>query len=139
MTKTQFKNNKYKVLKSSDDWKDTVIEKKWPATGTFTVRKFEDNIAYMEKTLRELNAKFMHEQVVKNNIEEHHPFVLQMSEQDLYTAWMYREALEIIKQYAPRIDEFSEALQTEKDEVEHVKTLLGEELIPEVTETKDVE
>lgn len=119
----QFKNHNYKIIEPNEDWKQSVIEKDG-ITAKFTIQNFEDNIERMTKTIKEIRAKFNHEQVVVNNIEEHHPWVKDLSEQDLYTAWMYQEAKEVVKQYEPRLKEFEDALQTEVQETTYVKKLL---------------
>ena len=120
----QFKNHNYSIVESAEDWKDSVIEKD-NIKASFTIRQFEDNIERMNKTIREIEAKYKHEDVVVKNIEEHHPWVKDMSEQDLYTVWMYQEAKEVVKQYEPRIKEFKDAVQTEMQEMEHVKRKLN--------------
>lgn len=138
----QFKNHNYKVVEPAEDWRDSVIEKD-QITAKFTIREFEDNIERMNKTIRELEAKFKHEKVVVNNIEHHHPFVKDMSEQDQYTVWMYREAKEVVKQFEPRIEEFKKALQEEIQQMTYVKRLLKDDLNglkdAEVIEKKDGE
>lgn len=124
MTNPTFHNHNYKVLEASEDWKDTLIEKD-NIRATFSIRDFEQNIERMEKTIREVEAKFKHEKLVMDNIEKHHKFIKKMTEQEIYTAWMYREAQEVVKQYEPRLKEFKEAVETERAEMEHVKELLA--------------
>lgn len=124
MSNPSFHNHNYKIIEEKEDWKDAVIEKD-NIRATFSVRDFENNIERMEKTIREISAKFLHEQLIVKNIEEHHPFVKDMSDQDVHTVWMYQEAKEVVKQYEPRLTAFEEALKTEKAELEYVKGLLA--------------
>lgn len=109
----------YKVLEEKEDWKDNVIEKRG-LTATFTVNDFEKNIERMQKIIKELEGTHRLNLATMENIEHHHPFVKEMSEQDLNTAAMYYEAKQIVKQYAPRIAEFYEALNTEAKEKDYV-------------------
>jgi hypothetical protein len=125
---SQFQSHNYKVIEKNDEnYRHSVIEKD-NIKATFTVRDFEDNIAAMQRTIKEVSAKYEHEKVIMANIEEHHPFVKDMSEQDILTVWMYREAQEVVKQYEPRIVEFKKALETEQAELEYVKEQLKGDL-----------
>lgn len=48
------------------------------------------------KTIKELSAKVELEKAKIVNIESFHPFVKELSDQDLYTAWMYFEAKSLV-------------------------------------------
>lgn len=73
------------------DPRSSVIEKRG-YTITFTLTELEANDRQMEKQAKELEAKRDYEAAKMTNIETNHPFVLDMSEQDLFTAHMYMEA-----------------------------------------------
>lgn len=110
----------YKIVEEKEHWKDSVIEKD-NIVAKFTIRDFENNIERMQKTLRELEAKHKVELAVMDNIERNHPFVKDLTDEQLNTAWMYQEAKAVVVQYAPRIAEFYEALNAEVKEMEDVK------------------
>jgi hypothetical protein len=114
----------YKVLEPKEDWKDTIIEK-GGISARFTVHDFEKNIERMEKIIKELEGTHKLNLAMMDNIERNYPFVKEMSEQDLNTCAMYYEAKQIVKQYAPRIAEFYEALNTEAKEKDYVIELFG--------------
>jgi len=111
----------YAVTDKKEDYKETVIEKSG-ITVPFTLGALETSITDMEKTLKELRAKYNHEKIIKENIEQHHPFVLDLTPEQKHTVYMYLEACEVVKQYEPKIAEFDEALQSDKAELEYVKT-----------------
>lgn len=115
-----FNSQHYKIKKKKKDWKDTIIEKS-NITADFTIRQFEENIENLQKTLKELEATHKVHLATMDNIERNHSFVKEMSEQDLNTCAMYYESKQIVKQYAPRIAEFYEALNHEAKEMEFVK------------------
>lgn len=71
--------------------RDSVIEKRG-YTITFTLTELEANDRQMAKQVKELEAKRDYEAAKMTNIETNHPFVLDMSEQDLFIAHMYMEA-----------------------------------------------
>lgn len=116
-------NFTYRVVEANEDASKAVIEK-GNITVRFTLTDHQSSIADMEKTLRELNAKYNHDKLIKENIEEHHPWVLELDEMKRHTVYMYLEACEVVKQYEPKIKEFEDALATDKDEVEFIKSTI---------------
>jgi uncharacterized protein YukE len=114
----------YNIKEAKEDWRDTVIEKT-NITSDFTIRQFEQNIERLQKTLKELEATHKLNLAMMENIERNHKFVKKLTDEEKNTVAMYWESQQIVKQYAPRIAEFYEALGAEAKEMEAVKTLFG--------------
>jgi ABC-type multidrug transport system ATPase subunit len=110
----------YEILEKNEDNRLTLIEK-GNLTTKFSLKDLETNITDMEKTLKELNAKYNHDKLVKENIEENHPWVKELDEMKLHTVYMYIEACEVVRQYEPKIKEFEVALEADKEEAEYIK------------------
>lgn len=94
-------------------------------TADFTIRQFEQNIERMQKTIKELEGTHKVNLAIMDNIERNHNFVKTLSDEEMNTVAMYWESAQIVRQYAPRIAEFYEALNAEAKEMEEVKKLFG--------------
>lgn len=116
--------NKYKIKEKADDHLDTVIEK-GGLTASFTVRGLNAAIERATKLIKELEGKLQIEDARKQNIEHFHPFVKDMSDQDLNTAAMYSEAKQYITQIPPKIEELKAAIEKDHAEVAKAYELLG--------------
>lgn len=119
----EFQKYTYTVKEINEDSKLTVIEKSG-ITADFKLSDFDANIIDMEKTLREITAKYNHEKLMKENVEEHHKFVLDLTAEQKHVLGVYLEACAVVEQYKPKIDEFEEALAIEKAEREYVLTTI---------------
>lgn len=109
------------------DKKERVIEKTGH-TDSFTMNDIENHIKSREKTFKELVAKRDYENAKIINIEHFHPFVKDISEEDLHTVQMYSEAKSLVNLLDSKIIEFKE--QKEKDEQEI------DEIIKQIPELK---
>lgn len=99
--------------------KDRVIQK-FGDVVEFSLADIESADAEMIKRKKELQAKHDYEKVVMENIEHHHPFVKDMSEQDLLTVWMYKQSkghVELCKENIAKLDAQLEADKKEIDEI----------------------
>lgn len=105
--------------------KDRVIEKHG-GVQEFTINDIELNTKDLLNTKKELEAKRAYENVKKENIEQHHPFVLEMSEQDLFTAWMYKEASGWVKLCDEKLAEIEKQLETDALEIAEIKKQIPE-------------
>ena len=115
---------KYKLIKEEGDVIDYVIEKRG-LTSEFTIRDINSNLARMEKVTKELQAQLELEQAKMTNIEHFHPFVKDLSPEDLHTAWMYREAQEYVTQIVPKLEEIKNAVAADEKTVAEVKEALN--------------
>ncbi len=107
------------------DMKDRVIEKRG-GVDEFTMNDIELNTKNLLNTKKELEAKRQYENVKKENIEQHHPFVLDMSEQDLFTAWMYKEAAGWVILCDEKLKLIEEQLETDALEIAEIKKQIPE-------------
>ncbi len=107
------------------DMKERVIEKHGEVI-EFTMSDIELNTKNLSNTKKELEAKRKYENVKKENIEQHHPFVLEMSEQDLFTAWMYKEAAGWVKLCDDKIKEIDDQLATDAEEIAEIRKQIPE-------------
>lgn len=105
--------------------KDRVIEKRG-GVDEFTINDIELNTKNLLNTKKELEAKKNYENVKKENIESHHPFVLEMSAQDLFTAWMYKEASGWVKICDEKLAEIEKQLETDALELAEIKKQIPE-------------
>lgn len=98
----------FKIIKKEANNRDDVIEQIGHSS-FFTMREVDENSTHHKKLRTELNAKKDYETVKIENIEEHHPFVKEMSEQDLFTVHMYFEAKEAVKACGVKLVELDKA------------------------------
>lgn len=81
------------------------------------------------KKIKEFTAKREFEQAKIVNIESFHPFVKELSEQDLLTAWMYFESKAMIKGCDDEIAKNQGYVDIDNAEIEEIK-----KQIPELSE-----
>lgn len=113
------------------DPRDSVIEKRGDVY-TFTFNDIEREKIRYGKTLKELVGNRDFQAAKMKNIEEHHPFVLEMSEQDMFTAHMYQEAKAVVVVCDPKIAEVEKLLKDYEDEQAELIKQLPELAAPEV-------
>lgn len=99
----------YRVVKESEDSKDSVIEKSG-ITAEFTIRDIEAEEASVAKKIVELKSMKQIRDAVMVNVGENHPFVLDMSEEDRHAVHMYHEAFAFSKIAQQEIDRYETAL-----------------------------
>lgn len=75
----------------------------------FTLYGMEASIAGAEKTIKELESTSALNAAKMDNIERNHPFVKEMSEQDMFTAHMYQEAKAIVLVCNKKAEELKDA------------------------------
>lgn len=92
----------------------------------FTFEELEKSIATFEKLMREIKPVIEHEKAKMENIEHYHPFVKEMSEQDLSTAYLYHQAKVTAKVHEDKLKEIEEAYNEEKETVEEIKKQIPE-------------
>lgn len=107
------------------DIKDRVIEKRGEVL-EFTMNDIELNYKNLLKTKKELEAKKQYENAKKENIEHHHPFVLDMSAEDLFTAWMYKEASGWVTLCEDKLKDIEEQLEKDQIEIDEIRKQIPE-------------
>lgn len=98
----------YTIKEKKDNPRESVIELHGKPI-EFTLYGMEASIAGAEKTIKELESTSKLNAAKMDNIERNHPFVKEMSEQDLFTAHMYQEAKAIVLVCNKKADEFKAA------------------------------
>lgn len=111
--------------------KDRVIEKRGHLI-TFTMNEIERNDEILKRNRKEVEAKMEYEKAVMHNVESYHPFVLDMTPEDLLTAWMYQEAKGNVKMCADKLEEIDKQLTEDEAEIAEIKKQIPEfeELTP---------
>jgi len=99
----------YKVLEEKEEPIDNIIEK-GNVTVKFSMRDVEDNIRANTKLLKEWKGKLDYEKAKIKNIEEHHAFVKELTEEQCFTVHMYEEAKAFERVLVPKIAEVEESL-----------------------------
>ena len=112
--------NKYKIIEESTNPNLSKIEKTSTHRVSFTLDEVEKHEAYLRKAEKELDAQVKFEQAKKQNIEEHHDFVLTMSSKDLATSKLYFDTNEMIEKCNSKLDEVRQALEAYKEEKEEI-------------------
>lgn len=115
------------------DIRERVIEKRGHVI-TFSLKELEDNDADMEKQLKEQKAMLEHRTAVIENIEHHHPFVKDLTEEQLLTVWMYKDAKGNQEIFQDNIEKLEKQL---KEDEEEIKEILKQ--IPELAKIKEAE
>lgn len=118
------------VADSIDDFKfppfkERIIEKRGQVI-EFTLHDVEQDLLKLDKLRTEMKAQLDHENAKVVNIEHFHPFVKEMSEQDLSTAHLYYEAKAKSKLFSAKLEEVEEAYNEESAEVEEIKKQIPE-------------
>jgi hypothetical protein len=113
--------------------KERIIEKRGDVV-EFSMKDLEDNITALQKLKRELEAKKDYDQMVVENIEQHHKFVKKMSEQDLLTAWMYKQHKGYVTVSEDKLKQVNKQLDSDLAEKEEI-----EKQIPELATVKSAD
>lgn len=123
------------------DIKDRIIEKTGD-TVEFSMNEVEKNMSDFIKYKKEQEAQVKLSEATIENVEHFHPFVLEMSEQDLLTAWLYKETKGKLEQYKKNLDVVDEAITNLEDEIAQIKEQIPEftaEVLPEAKEEENNE
>lgn len=92
----------------------------------FTMNEVEVNNEQLEKLKKELTAQIAHEKAVMENIEHFHKFVTEMSDEDLLTAWMYKESKGKVTLLTPKLEDVEKVLDESYKEIEEIKNQIPE-------------
>lgn len=105
--------------------KERIIEKRGEVL-EFSLADIEYNHKQLLNKRKELEAKLKYETVIKENIEGHHPFVKDMSEEDLHTAHMYKEASAWVKLCEQKIKQIDDQIAEDEKEMAEIKSQIPE-------------
>lgn len=86
----------------------------------FTLGELENNIEILKKNKRELDANIKLQEAKKGNIEEHHPFVLHMEPEDIFTCHMYQETKDMLKKFTDMLERVEAQLKSDEEERDEV-------------------
>lgn len=129
----------YKITETAEDIKDAKIEKAGVLV-YFTMRDIEAHEENLKRTLMELVAKAGLEKAKMTNVENFHPFVKEMSLEDLSTAHTYMTAKMMFEVASGKAEEIEKQLKEyEAEKIEIVKQIPDLEPVPLVApeEVKD--
>lgn len=133
----------YTIKESNEDIKKAVIVK----TGhevEFTLENVEFNESDLLKIKKEIEATKKHHTIVVDNVNEHNPFVKDLTDEQKHAVNMLYKSEEVVKQCVEKLAEIDELLVKSAVEVAEIKRQLGIEdepsehvnVVEEVTETK---
>lgn len=115
---------KLKTKKVTD--KKTAIIESAGHTTEFTLGDIEVNLDRGAKILTEMEANAKIQKSVMDNIEEHHKFILKMSDQDLHTCAMYFEAKKNYNAFTDKAAEVKKYIKKEKADMKDILETLPE-------------
>lgn len=104
---------------------DRVIEKRGHVV-EFTMSQLEQAIKYNKKTKVELDGQIKLDSAKLENIESFHEFVKEMSEEDLFTVWMYQEQKTKVSGYTDKLEEVVKMIKENEEEAVAIKSQIAE-------------
>lgn len=135
----------YKIIEKGEDIKDAQIEKRGHVI-TFTMREVEAHVSQLKKLFTEVTAKAAVEKAKMTNVENYHPFVLKMSDEDLSTIHTYMTAKMMFEVASGKAEEIEKQLKEYEVETADILKQIPElevvpetpvEVTPEVVETTE--
>jgi len=115
----------YKIVDPHEDHNKAVIEKSGTFAEQFTLEQVEKKQNEWSTEKRQLTAQLEVEQTAVDNITHHHPFVLEMSEEDQYTVYLYYETMMKVATLKKQIEMRVNALDMYQKEKEKIMDVLG--------------
>lgn len=119
-------------------FKERVIEKHGEVI-PLTLKEIEDTITENVKRRKENVAKLEYETAKKKNIEHFHPFVKDLTPEQLFTAHMYKEACAWIEISSKNIEDIDNQNKIDNEEIEEIKKQIPDLDIKESVESPYVE
>jgi hypothetical protein len=119
----------YKLVK--EDEEDITIEKSG-FTYEFTKSSLIDNLRYIRKIKKEMTAQISLNKAEMENIVHFHPFINDMTEEDLQVAFLYERSLATKNEAEKKLEQANEAEAEELDTIAKIKEQLDIEIeVPE--------
>ena len=119
-------------------YNERVIEK-YGEVIPLTLKEIEDTLAENIKRKKENLAKLQYETARKENIEHFHPFVKELTPEQLLTAHMYKEACAWIEISNKNIASIDEQNKIDTEEIAEIKKQIPDLDIKEPVESPYVE
>lgn len=114
----------YEIKKKAKNLDETII-KVSGVTQEFTIADLKNDIAYLEKTQREIEPVVKLKEAEIHNIVEHHPSVLNLSDEERTAAYLYNQAFVFVKEAKIKLKEISKQIKRSKDDLEEIKKQTG--------------
>jgi hypothetical protein len=114
----------YKIVKEATDPKESVIEKS-NIKVEFTIYELEAENRTIEKYLKEFGAQKLLADAKITNIEDNHPWVKDLTEEQLFTAHMYQENQAMSRVMQKKIDEYEKAQIDSAEELKDIYSQIG--------------
>jgi len=89
----------YKIKIEGETFKQSIIEKSYEETATFSVEEIEAHERKLAETKREATATRDYEVSKLVNIISFHAFVAEMSPMDISTVSLYKKSLDAVEEY----------------------------------------
>ncbi len=125
----------YKILERKEDIKESVIEK----TGHvihFTMYEHEAVEKKNQKERMAIEGQRNVDKATMDNIEHHHPFVLDLTPEQLFTCHMYQEAKGMVEMCDKKLTEFDKHDAEMAEEMKEIYKQLPE--LKEVSKVQDL-
>ena len=119
-------------------FRERIIEKHGEVI-PFTLKEIEDTISENVKRRKENVAKLEYETAKKENIEHFHPFVKELTPEQLFTAHMYKEACAWIDISNKNIEDIDNQTKLDNEEIVEIKKQIPDLDIKESVESPYVE
>ncbi len=116
--------HKYVIVEEKENPMQSTIEKS-NVTVKFTLQELANNKHDYQKMLTQLKGQKQLEESKMKNIEAHHPYVLDFTEEQRFTINMYYEAFAIAKVCGPKIAELEEELAYIEAEEKEIAEQVG--------------
>lgn len=100
----------YKIQEPNIDPKLVKIKKTYQEVAEFSLQDIANNEAFINKRRTEIQAQIKIENSKLDNIKEHHPKILELSDMELHTAFLAGEAKNNLKKYEPVLQRLTEQL-----------------------------
>ena len=125
----------FTIKQKAENLQDYIIEQTGH-TNTFALHEVEKVKRDQEKLRKELDGNIKTQQVTVDNIEQHHPFVKEMSEQDLFTCSMYHSAKERIKLFNSKLEELDNIEKIQNEDLAEMYKQLPELLVSPIQQNE---
>ena len=122
--KEVFSNYKYQIVEEKENAEESVIEKSG-MSGKFRMLDLEMGEKKVKKLIKEVESQVGLESAKVINVETHHPFVADFSDEQLSTIKLYAEAKETLKDLTPRLEMLNLALEEYADERAEIAKQIG--------------
>lgn len=123
----------YEVTEVNADPLEAVITK-GNITASFTPHQMIVEQDACERQIKQLKATYELKKSECENVEKHHPFIKDLSIQQLFTAHFYYERKALVDGLPEKIAEFEKQLQDSKDEYKLIAEKLGLDILPKTNE-----